>query len=130
MITKISPKTLLGVKMTACHNIKKFRHFQDNTTSVSDSQDISIRLIIGNLKHTTVNNSRGVNRKIEDMDEEDSGNKNRVDLNGYFFPILQKPIDSASSFFPIASGKLFLLLKIAPEICPISRSSRHLQARY
>jgi hypothetical protein len=48
----------------------------DNTTSVSDFQEISIRLIIGNLKHTTINNSRGVNRKIEDMAEEDSGNKN------------------------------------------------------
>jgi len=48
----------------------------DNTTSVSDFQDISIQRINGNLKHTTINNSRGVNRKIEDMDEEDSGNKN------------------------------------------------------
>jgi hypothetical protein len=48
----------------------------DNTTSVSDFQDISIRRIIGNLKHTTIINSRTVDRKIEDMDEEDSGNKN------------------------------------------------------
>jgi hypothetical protein len=48
----------------------------DNTTNVSDFQDISIEGIIGNLKHTTINNSRGVDKKIEDMDEEDSGNKN------------------------------------------------------
>jgi hypothetical protein len=31
---------------------------------------------MGNLKHTTIINSRTVDRKIEDMDEEDSGNKN------------------------------------------------------
>jgi len=48
----------------------------DNTTSVSDFQDISIQRIIGNLKHTSINNSRRVDKKIEDMDEEDSGNKN------------------------------------------------------
>jgi len=48
----------------------------DNTTSVSDFQDISIQGVIENLKHTTIINSRTVDRKIEDMDKEDSGNKN------------------------------------------------------
>jgi hypothetical protein len=76
---KISPKTLLDAKMTACHKLvtkKIIDTLADNTTSVSDFQDISIGRIIGNLNHTTINNSRTVDRKIEDMDEEDSGNKN------------------------------------------------------
>jgi hypothetical protein len=58
----------------------------DNTTNVSEFQDISIQLIVRNLKHTTINNSRGVDSKIEDMGEEDSGNKIQGRSKWLFLP--------------------------------------------